>query len=343
MSGNSQDNNTAELARNKAIQSIDLLIGHGLLPSPLNYSVAYEYLHGTQADLNGFLDNHLQAGKPLDDILLQDLYERYIAAERHKQFQGMRNDLQSLLHALMQTMSETNRNSLEYQQELEANIHKLGMELDQATLQSIAADMVVSATAANSQNRKLQEHLTTAQQETEQLRAELEAQRREAMIDPLTGLFNRRAMDHHMEYLWEEDQDLSVLVMDIDHFKHINDSYGHAIGDIVIRNVADVVRKCIRGEDIAVRFGGEEFLVLLPNTQLEGAITVAEAIRRRIEALRLVRKNDNFALAPFTISLGVAKRRGNDDRDSLVERADKALYQAKSSGRNQVMHENHLH
>jgi diguanylate cyclase len=131
--------------------------------------------------------------------------------------------------------------------------------------------------------------------------------------------------------------------MDIDHFKHINDSYGHAIGDIVIRNVADVVRKCIRGEDIAVRYGGEEFLVLLPNTQLEGAITVAEAIRRRIEALRLVRKNDNFALAPFTISLGVAKRRGNDDRDSLVERADKALYQAKSSGRNQVMHENHLH
>lgn len=329
-------------ARSAGIQAIELLLEHALLPTPLNYSVAYEYLHGSQKDLNGFLDNHLQAGKPLDDILLQDLYERYIAAERHKQFQGMRNDLHSLLQALMQTMSETNRNSVEYQRELESSINKLGVDLDQTALRDIAADMITAATTANAQNSKLHEHLSAAQQEAEQLRAELEAQRREAMIDPLTGLFNRRAMDHHMEYLWEEDQDLSVLVMDIDHFKRINDSYGHAVGDIVIRNVADVVRKCIRGEDIAVRYGGEEFLVLLPNTQLEGAITVAEAIRRRIEALRLVRRNDSFALDPFTISLGVAKRRGNDDRDSLFERADKALYHAKSNGRNKVIHENHL-
>ncbi len=330
-------------ARSAGIQAIELLLDHALFPTPLNYSVAYEYLHGNQTDLNGFLDNHLQGGKPLDDILLQDLYERYIAAERHKQFQGMRNDLHSLLQALMQTMSETNRNSVEYQRELESSINKLGMDLDQTALRDIAADMITAATTANDQNCKLQEHLSAAQQETEQLRAELEAQRREAMIDPLTGLFNRRAMDHHLEYLWEEDQDLSVLVMDIDHFKRINDSYGHAVGDIVIRNVADTLRKCIRGEDIAVRYGGEEFLVLLPNTQLEGAITVAEAIRRRIEALRLVRKNDNFALDPFTISLGVAKRHGKDDRDSLFERADKALYHAKSNGRNQVIHENHLH
>ena len=338
-----EEGHSLQKAREAGIQAIELLLEHALLPTPLNYSVAYEYLHGSQEDLHGFLDNHLQAGKPLDDILLQDLYERYIAAERHKQFQGMRNDLQSLLHALMQTMSDTHRSNVEYQRELEAHIQKLGVELDQATLQSIAADMVASAVNANGQNRKLQEHLTAAQEETEQLRAELEAQRREAMIDPLTGLFNRRAMDHHLEYLWEEDQHLSVLAMDIDHFKHINDSYGHAIGDIVIRNVADVVRKCIRGEDIAIRYGGEEFLVLLPNTHLEGAVTVAEAIRKRIEALRLVRKNDNFILEPFTISLGVAKRRDDDDRDSLFDRADKALYQAKSNGRNQVMHENHLH
>lgn len=329
-------------ARAAGMQAIELLLEHALPPTPLNYAVAYEYLHGSQADLNGFLDNHLRAGKPLDDILLQDLYERFIAAERHKQFQGMRNDLHSLLQALMQTMSETNHSSVEYQRELESSIHRLGMDLDQTALRDIAADMITAASTANEQNSKLQEHLSAAQQETEQLRAELEAQRREAMIDPLTGLFNRRAMDHHLEYLWEEDRELSVLVMDIDHFKRINDSYGHAVGDIVIRNVADVVRKCIRGEDIAVRYGGEEFLVLLPNTRLEGAVTVAETIRRRIEALRLVRKNDSFALDPFTISLGVAKRQGVDDRDSLFERADKALYLAKSNGRNQVMHENHL-
>jgi diguanylate cyclase len=139
------------------------------------------------------------------------------------------------------------------------------------------------------------------------------------------------------------DASLSVLMLDIDHFKRINDTYGHALGDVVIRNVAETIRKCIRGEDFAVRFGGEEFLVLLPNTPLDGAAKVAETIRTRIEALRLVRRRDNFTLAPFTISLGVATRRENDSQDSLFERADRALYQSKESGRNRVTMESSLH
>lgn len=330
-------------ARDDGIQAIELLMAHGLFPSPLHYSVAYEYLHGDQTELIQFLDGHLKAGKPLDAILLGDLYEKHISTARHKQFQGMRNNLHDILQSLLHTISETSENNEEYQRDLENHVQKLGSQPDKASLQQIAADMMSAAMAVQFQNGKLQTHLVEAHKETEQLREELEAQRREAMVDPLTGLFNRRAMDHHLEFLWEEDKNLSVLVMDIDHFKHINDSYGHAIGDIVIRNVADAVRKCIRGEDIAVRYGGEEFLVILPNTGLDGAITVAETIRKRIEALRLVRKTDNFALAPFTISLGVARRRGDDDRDTLFDRADKALYHAKSAGRNRVIHENHLH
>lgn len=333
----------AQKARDAAIQSIDFLLEHGLLPNPLNYSVAYEYQQGSHADLKEYLDKHLRAAKPLDDVLLRDLYDKYISAERHKQFQGMRDDLHEILQTLLQTIDETSHGNEDYQHNLEGNLRKLGGDMDQTSLRDIASDMISAAMAANLQSSKLQSHLLDARKETEQLRAELEAQRREAMIDPLTGLFNRRAMDIHLGSLWEGDSHLSVLAMDIDHFKRINDTYGHAVGDIVIRNVADAVRKCIRGEDIAIRYGGEEFLVLLPNTGLDGAITVAETIRKRIEALRLVRKNDNFALAPFTISLGVAQRRGNDDRDSLFDRADKALYHAKSSGRNRVTHENHLH
>ena len=331
-------------ARENAIQSVDLLLAHALLPTPLNYAVSYEYLHGNLPELKRFLDAHLLAGRALDNILLQDMYDKFIATERHKEFQGIRNNLQDLLQALLHTISETTSNNVDYQRELEAGIEKLGMDQDRVSLRSIATDMITATVAANTQNGKLQEHLATARGETEQLRAELEAQRREAMIDPLTGLFNRRAMDIHLNDLWQtDDASLSILVLDIDHFKSINDTYGHAVGDVVIRNVAEALRKCIRGEDIAVRYGGEEFLVLLPNTPLEGAITVAESIRKRIEALRLVRKADNFALAPFTISLGVAQRRGGDDCDSLFERADKALYHAKSSGRNRVTHENSLH
>lgn len=329
--------------RDAAIHAIDFLVGHELSPCPLNYAVAYEYLQGGQSALKAFLDKHLRAGKALDELLLRDLYDKHITSERHNQFQGMRDGLQEILHSLLETITETSLSNEDHQHNLETNLRKLGNGVDQDSLQHIAADMISSAMAANFQNGKLQAHLVEAHEETEKLRAELEAQRREALIDPLTGLFNRRAMDHHLNELWEaENQSLSILIMDIDHFKGINDAYGHAIGDVVIRNVADAVRKCIRGEDIAVRFGGEEFLVFLPNTPLNGAVTVAEAIRKRIEALRLVRKADNFSLSPFTISLGVAERRREDDRDSLFERADKALYHAKSSGRNRVIHENHL-
>lgn len=334
---------TLDLARDTALRALDLLHAHGQPPLPLHYAVAFEYLHHGNSELARFLSGHLGAGKPLDGVLLQDLYEKYVAAERHKAYQGMRNDLQNLLQALVQGISETSASNAAYRAELESSISRLGNELTHQDLRAVAAEMVSAALAAQGQSDRLRQHLQTAQQEADQLRAELEAQRREAMIDPLTGLFNRRAMELHIGQLWAGDASLCVLVLDIDHFKRVNDRYGHAVGDIVIRNVADTVRRCIRGEDVAIRFGGEEFMVLLPDTALAGALTVAETIRKRIEALRLVRKQDNFTLDPFTISLGVAERRTDDSHDTLFERADKALYHAKSSGRNRVVHERELH
>ncbi len=334
--------NHLQNAHEAGLKAIDFLLGHDIPPAPLNYWVAYEFLQGTRRELNAYLESHLGGQKPLDEILLQHLFDRFITNERGERFQGVRNDLYAILQSLLATITETSDASEGYKQELESNLDKLRTQQDQRSLQNIAADMITAAVASQLQNGKLQARLQDAHKETEQLREELEAQRREAMVDHLTGLFNRRAMDYQLGPLWDDGQNFSVLLMDIDHFKTINDNYGHAVGDIVIRNVADVIRRCIRGEDLAIRYGGEEFLVILPNTHLQGAITVAETIRKRIEALRLVRRNDNFALAPFTISLGVANRQAEDDQDSLLERADKALYRAKSLGRNQVVDEAHL-
>jgi diguanylate cyclase len=174
------------------------------------------------------------------------------------------------------------------------------------------------------------------------LRAALELQRREALTDPLTGLCNRRAMDQRLGELWSaaEDAPLAILVLDIDFFKRINDTYGHADGDCVIRWVAATLCRCIRVGDSAFRYGGEEFLVLLPDTTLEGAISLAESIRGRIEDQHL--DFPRHGQVPLTVSLGVAARKRQDDPLSLFERADRALYQAKRHGRNRVVHENCL-
>ncbi|MDR3393484.1 MAG: GGDEF domain-containing protein, partial [Parasulfuritortus sp.] len=206
-------------------------------------------------------------------------------------------------------------------------------------------DILSATRAARDRNIHLQQRLETTLAETESLKGELEQYRREATTDPLTGLYNRRAMETHLEELMESEAGtpLSVIMVDIDHFKNINDTYGHPLGDVVIRNVAQTILKCIRGDDFAVRFGGEEFVVLLPETSLDGATRVAETIRERIAALRLVRRHDNFTLAPFTVSLGVATRQPGDTQDSLFQRADRALYQSKDAGRNRVTIEGRLH
>ncbi len=192
------------------------------------------------------------------------------------------------------------------------------------------------------ENRRLRARLATEQFATAGLRAALEQQRREALTDPLTGLYNRRAMDQSLGEIWAESgkNPLAILVLDIDYLKRINDTYGHVGGDSAICRVAATLRRCIRGGDLAFRYGGEEFLVLLPNTTLDGAISVAELIRGRIESLHPAAGRKRRVA--FTVSVGVAARKDRDDPISLIERADCALYQAKHHGRNQVVHENIL-
>jgi diguanylate cyclase len=192
------------------------------------------------------------------------------------------------------------------------------------------------------ENRCLRSRLNAEQRTTASLRVALEQHRREALTDPLTGLFNRRAMDQRLDEIWAkpEEEGLAIVVMDIDFFKRINDTYGHADGDCVIRWVAATLCRCIRAGDSAFRYGGEEFMVLLPNTSLEGAVSLAESIRGRIEACHLA--FSSHWQVPLTVSLGVASRKQQDDPTSMFERADRALYQAKHDGRNRVAHENNL-
>lgn len=326
-------------ARAIADQAIALLLRHGLLPLPRNYAVAFEYVSGSNAALQKALDDHLQSGKPIDDFLLRDLHDEYITADQFRYLHGMGSDLRNILHGLIQTLSEAGDGAQTFGQSLAQHLARLDTSAGAEALRQVAADLLSTTRAAQQQNRQLQHSLEATRKEAENLRVELEQYRRDALIDPLTGLFNRRAMDIHVEELMlatESGRTFSVVMMDIDHFKRINDTYGHALGDMVLRNVADTIRKCIRGQDVAVRYGGEEFLILLPDTPLDGARTVAETLRARVEALRLVRRRDNFLLAPFTASLGVSSYRAGDTRDSLLQRADQALYLSKRVGRNRV-------
>lgn len=176
---------------------------------------------------------------------------------------------------------------------------------------------------------------------TEQLRDSFNHRVELAITDPLTGLHNRRYMENHLGLLVGKAQrkssDLSVLIIDIDYFKAINDSYGHDAGDDVLRNFSERLRKNVRGIDLVCRYGGEEFIVVLPDTDLAMALVIGERLRTRIagDAFPI---HDGARAINVTISVGIATLESADDTpESLVKRADRALYSAKRDGRNRVV------
>jgi len=176
---------------------------------------------------------------------------------------------------------------------------------------------------------------------TERLRDNVQASIEMAITDALTGLFNRRYMESHLGTLIEQaaarGKPLAALLIDIDYFKAINDSHGHDAGDDVLRDFALRIKRSIRGIDLACRYGGEEFVIVMPETDVAVAAMVAERLRRRIASEPFAIQQGATSI-PVTISIGIAALRGKDDTAaSLLKRADQALYRAKRDGRNRVV------
>jgi len=159
------------------------------------------------------------------------------------------------------------------------------------------------------------------------------------MRDPLTGIHNRRYLDQRLQeefsYALRHKSPVSVLIIDLDYFKRINDQWGHATGDLVLRQAAEIIQSCVRREDVAARFGGEEFAMVARIPQPDGALTLGERVRRRIERCSVAVEGGR--MVTFTASVGIASTfpdRSYPTVEALLESADHALYRAKGAGRN---------
>jgi len=190
------------------------------------------------------------------------------------------------------------------------------------------------------------QELEEATSQIETLSKQLEEKEKEVLKDPLTGLNNRKSLDKKIETLcdtFEKEQDFfSVMMLDIDYFKKFNDKYGHQIGDEVLRIVGWQLKEMLKGKDFPSRYGGEEFTVLLPNTRMDNAMVVAEQIREAISRKKLKIKTTGQTLGNITLSIGVSEIRIGDTPQSVIARADAALYMAKGSDRNNVKSEKDL-
>ncbi len=309
---------------------------------PRNYEIWYVYATGYNAPLNKIINETLARNGKLTESDLEQIYDTYLSQiKTTERIDKVGARVIGEIDDVMTLITEALGMSASYDDSLSRATQKLAVAHERDQVKPIVESLLQSTHAMRDTNKALENRLSLSKAEISNLQQSLEAIRAESLTDPLTGLGNRKYFDRSIETAVQNalasGEPLSLLMFDIDHFKSFNDSYGHLTGDQVLRLVGMSLKQTIKGQDITARYGGEEFAVVLPNTALRQALTVADHIRRAVMAKELKKKSTGEILGRVTISVGVSMLKPGDDTDSLIERADACLYAAKRNGRNRVI------
>jgi len=312
--------------------------------TPRNYEVWYHYATGHHPTVNHLINGIIETGRRLSQSDVDGIYEKYFSPLRQAdRVDGAAARFLEQIETVMSAIGNVSDAANQHSQDLANMSNRLGETTDRAALKTIVESLAHTAKRMEDNNRALEEKLTSSKQEIAQLHAQMEAIRAESLTDPLTTLANRKCFDLAFGKAIAEARDkgehLSLLLADIDHFKTFNDTFGHSVGDQVLRLVAVTLRDNVKGRDLAARYGGEEFAVVLPDTSLRQAATVADQIRRAVMGRELMRRSTGENLGRITMSVGVASLHANESASALIERTDACLYAAKRAGRNRVISE----
>lgn len=316
------------------------LAKHQAACTPLAFALWYEYLAGLNPGLKKAMDEILDQSMMLDDVRVESLYDRHIRKRDVDAQEKYESNFKRLVDDVSSVTTAANRRTEDFAESLGRHSRELGGPDLTGQMATISQMLLNDTLQMRDAMRMLNEELRTSLAEVGQLRKELERTQTQALIDPLTGLKNRRGLERVVEDRQGDTHGglhgCSLLMVDIDHFKRINDVHGHLLGDKVIRTVAQLLVAAVKGKDTVSRWGGEEFLVLLPDTPLEGASALAEGIRATIERGRIRRMDSSEYIGAVTVSIGAASYRPSEPWEDFVQRADVALYNAKRAGRNRV-------
>jgi len=320
--------------------AIPLMARRNIPVNPQNYAIWYHYVAEDKPGLKEHIDTLLEDGTPFDERLSDEIYQQFLAECNLEQAEYIRRTIQS-------TLLETSANLESTGSEAEHFGDLLGRFGEICSNAGSISDVYGLVSEVLTETKQMKESMDRIKQEfavksdeMDDLRSELEEVRKQASTDALTGLTNRATFFEILESSVAPAQagssPMCVVMVDIDHFKRVNDTFGHLVGDKVIRFVADTLKKSIKGQDTSARYGGEEFAMLLPETELEDATILCNKIRERIAGTNLVRTGSKESLGKITVSAGVAQYRAGEEPMEILQRADEALYQSKGNGRDQV-------
>lgn len=318
-----------------------LMSEHGVTLLPENYAVWFDYARGSNKKLKSEIDKLISENKPFTHELNKRLYHEHVVKDvDSKLVVEASARVQTIMANVLKAVESSNSDTATYNSELSAFTDELENS-DQGEFKAMVSKIVEKTNELREKGEVLNKKLENSRMEVEMLKSNLEEVSHQVSLDGLTGIANRKGFDEtllsHIRDSKENGKNLCMLMIDVDNFKKFNDTYGHLLGDQVLRIVSQCLKEAVKGKDFVARFGGEEFAVLLPDTPLRGGEIVAELIRKTIASRELKRKDTGESYGSVTVSIGVSLLRPRYDKpEDLIDRADKALYLSKKNGRNRV-------
>lgn len=327
---------SAELVR----QVLALMGQHDAAFNPVSFAVWYEFAAGMNARLAQAIKQAIQSEPRLGDGTLVRLYQEYVAQVDQEAIQRISGELQRMMTGIAQSASRTGDRAGVFGEQLTGLSAALTAN-DPAAMRPFVMEALAGTAQMKSSAQELAQQVDASRQEIERLQTDLIRARDEAVLDPLTRVLNRKGFDQQLASLLAQppgsDRSHCLIMLDIDHFKKVNDTHGHVMGDRVIQAMGEVLRGCVSDEAHAVaRYGGEEFAILLPDSTLDFSVKLAETVCQRTKAMRIRDRRTQEVVLTVSISAGVAAMQSGDDAQALIERADAALYKSKQGGRDRV-------
>ncbi len=326
---------------NFANRALDRIAAEGLDPYPANFTLWYSYYSDILPDLRRMIDVLVRSGQPFSQVRCDELFQRFFGTDAEaRAIREAGERTQNAIAKLQEVLRETEVVISRYGEALGGFRLTLEETVPLERLRAAVAAIASETDAIAEEHRRLQRRLAETGSALSQLRARLYSARRELMIDSLTGIANRKGFDSALAdavaAAQAERQPMSLLMIDLDHFKSFNDRHGHLVGDMVLRLTAKVLTDCVKGRDTVARFGGEEFAIILPGTSLGDAVIVADNVRQTLGRKQIINRNRTENFGTITLSVGATEYRVRESPHDLISRADSALYLAKRNGRNQV-------
>ncbi|MBB5057932.1 diguanylate cyclase [Granulicella aggregans] len=328
-------------ARGKAITDtiVESLNAYDIVGTPENYALWWEYHSGTNPPLARTMNALISNQATFDDATLRDLYVSFLSSSKEEE--AIREASSRVLETLQDVIALADGGRADARQfgSTLATFASGALCDEMATLRRSVEHLVQESKKMAGRTEYLGARMRESSTKIQTLERNLEYALKDATLDSLTGVANRKSFDQTIRRLagdaMNSGEDLGLLMVDIDHFKKVNDTWGHQVGDQVLRQVAKTLELAVRGQDYVARYGGEEFAVLLPRADNQASYIVAQNIQRA-----LLRQAGSFGtdqpVKEITLSIGVSCYEPGDALSEWIGRGDAALYRAKAAGRNRI-------